>query len=475
MSNVDEGDDALIQLMRADLLPGEGELDIDVGTDLDPLDLSPEDSMPPPTPEELTDIFQEVVGLGEGETLGAMIIVNFPNDLHFVCGCANFDPFGHNEILRDIAFHFFLDKIRAKQSYKARACMMDVLRAADQKAKDQAHNQEAKFRIWKPNLQDNKRLNERNWESAAFEEITDNEGNLKKNLEWPMRLAIKKAEKYVEESQGASASMNGTDHEQTVPPTSGDGLNVDAPFTSSAPVVVVPPSPPIVAPTIIPETIFSRANPGDQRAKRNRPELATPETKMEWFVSEYESPKIQAALGRLDKDRGTQNIEEWAKQFYQKFRDEPENEHYIKLNMDRKTCLNLPYDMVREWEKYSFSEEFEKAMADVFKTRRLTRILAICLPMDRAQSLYKMRNATNSTYGIPWYSQLHVETAYAFDSPEEQKEWLDYLDSRPGPPSSPSMNKKLFRLLYSNLLGLKEIDEFKRWSQPARVPTSDEE
>ena len=99
-----------------------------------------------------------------------------------------------------------------------------------------------------------------------------------------------------------------------------------------------------------------------------------------------------------------------------------------------------------------------------------------CPPhMFRAQSLYKMRNWASPERGMHWYSELHLKTgtAYARDHPENQREWIGFIQSygefpqadetcdgcslaslfglnewsRSTTDGSPTMNKKLFRLL----------------------------
>ncbi|KAL7581412.1 hypothetical protein ACA910_021997 [Epithemia clementina (nom. ined.)] len=455
-------------------LPPDGPLD-----EMSPFDLLP-------TEEQLVSVFDDMSmradmmrGPGGGvEMMGPMILVQYPCDLHFLCGCANFDPFGHNNILRTVAFDFFRDREVKGQPCKPRACIREVLTAASRKAKVYTENDFAIFRIWKPNLEEGApRLNERNWKQAIFEEITGNDGHLKKHLEWPLRKAIEKAQKSVAEEKVdvTNAPQPDTISQQTSddsrPGSVSPVINTTNNENNLAP-QVVPPSPSTPHSVVIPETIYSRAHPEDPRAKRNRCELSSPENKLKEFRFQYESPDIQDALSRMEKDRGDQEVEEWATALYKAFRDDLEDQRCRGLNMDRKKCLELIYDVVREWEKHDYSTEFENDIAKVFKTRNLVRILTPCLAMDRAQALYKMRNATNTSYGIPWYSQLHMENDFAFESEEEQKEWFNYIDKLPGPPPHPSMNKRLFRLLFSDVFGLRKIESFKRWSKPAKVPAT---
>ena len=187
------------------------------------------------------------------------------------------------------------------------------------------------------------------------------------------------------------------------------------------------------------------------------------------YVRRYNAPEILEALERMEKDRGLKNLDDWAKEVYTTLQKDPEDERAKALNKDRRVCLKLLYDLVEEWSNFGYSNEFEQAIDCVFRTRRLVRILTFCLPLDRAKSLYRLRYGTTDIFGMHWYSVYHLEpgTSSARDHPEEQMEWINFIGNYSG---SGTMNRKLFRLLFSDRLALRSNEDVRRWSKPAKVP-----
>ena len=222
--------------------------------------------------------------------------------------------------------------------------------------------------------------------------------------------------------------------------------------------------------TIPQEQIAQFPHPNPKRIKQGPRDLEGVITAVvKEYVRRYNAPEIQEALERLEKYRGLKNLEDWAKEVYTTLQKDPEDERAKAVNKDRRICLKLLYDLVEEWPNFGYSDEFEQAIDCVFRTRRLVRILSFCLPLDRAQSLYRLRHGTTDIFGMPWYSQLHLETdtSYARDHPEEQMEWIKFIGNYSG---SGTMNRKLFRLLFSDRLALRSNEDFWRWSKPAKVP-----
>ncbi|KAL7566892.1 hypothetical protein ACA910_008619 [Epithemia clementina (nom. ined.)] len=176
---------------------------------------------------------------------------------------------------------------------------------------------------------------------------------------------------------------------------------------------------------------------------------------------------------RLYNDLGgtsMQDPEEWAKDLYVEFRNDPNNIRALTLNYDRKVCLNLLYDMVNEWMEHRYSVEFEHAMARVFSVPRMVRILDVFLVMDRAQALYKMKlpspvqHGGMDMIGMHWYSESHVQND-TFDSVEEEVWWKSQLLKQY--PGKATMNKRFYRLLYSPVLKLQQKDPvLARWAKP---------
>ncbi|KAL7580352.1 hypothetical protein ACA910_004381 [Epithemia clementina (nom. ined.)] len=184
------------------------------------------------------------------------------------------------------------------------------------------------------------------------------------------------------------------------------------------------------------------------------------------FVQKYDEPQYQERLNRIYKDRSSHDPEEWAHKLYLTFRDDNSNPRALGLNQDRKACLNLLYDLVNAWEYFQFSSAFEEAMLTIFKPHRMARILGVCLVMDRAQSLYKMVLPAISPkgemiIGMHWFSDLHFQNSNL--SPEEHEEWRKLLEKYSG---TATMNKRLYRLLYSEKLDLRKDPVFAKWSHP---------
>ncbi|KAL7556350.1 hypothetical protein ACA910_006278 [Epithemia clementina (nom. ined.)] len=448
---------------------------------------------------------------------GALIRKTFPNDFHFLCGCANFDPCGHNEMFRQIARDHFRRKITAPTGTygagqcKVRAEVSDVIQLATARAEQASGTKGSRFRIWKPNLEPKKRLNESNWEESCFRDITENVGSLKKNLEWPLRRALEDVRKELQ-TQGHSVGPTPPTvlKAQTAQPLIQSLAQQPMPIASqpmpnrnssaAQPVmsaqksqaVALAPKRPVAAvsaPEMVPNASIPFLIPSESMeaskltvpfpivetsaSKRMKLDPSTPDSVVKQFVNRYNTRVILDALDRLDKDRGSKNIEEWAKEIYTTLKDNPDDERTNKLDMDRKTCLELLYDLVKAWEEYDYSEDFEQAIDCVFKTRRLVRILSVCLPLDRAQSLYYKRiNSNDTNHGMPWYCEFHLKKGnnYARDHPDEHKNWILYIGGYNVPPT---MNKELFRLLFSDRFGLRSNDDFKKWSRPAKVPSKD--
>jgi len=186
------------------------------------------------------------------------------------------------------------------------------------------------------------------------------------------------------------------------------------------------------------------------------------------FVDSFDQDEFQICLARLYHDLRSQEPEVWARKLYLKLRDDPFDPRASTLNQDRKTCLSLLYRLVNEWEAGGFSKEFECGIRQIFKVRRILRILGVCLIMDRCQSLYKMQILGNGSVGMHWFCELHFNEATAADSAhhlttDELLMWKTLLSNYSG---KGTMNKRLYRLLYSKELGLQENELLSRWSKP---------
>ena len=189
------------------------------------------------------------------------------------------------------------------------------------------------------------------------------------------------------------------------------------------------------------------------------------------FVTDYEHADFQARIDRMYSSLGRQDPELWAQSLYLGLRDNPFHETYQTLNRDRWACLNLVYELVNAWEASDDPNRYEEEIANTFQTSRLKRLLYICLVMDRAQSLFKMRVPTSTEYGMHWYCNAHLEegTAYAMEYPEEQRA-LRALQAN-GYQGFATMNRRIFKLLHTERFGLlngEDIESVRlaEWSRP---------
>ena len=251
-----------------------------------------------------------------GDIMGSLIRKSFPNDLHFLCGCANFDPCGHNEVFREVArTHFRQRMTQPSGTYvsgqcKVRAEVTDVIELANRKAEEATGVPGSRFRIWKPNLPPKKRLNESNWEESSFKDITENVGSLKKNLEWPLRRALEDVRKALQSADPiATTNSQHREHATSFPDSS-----IPSPDTVGIPSNARPALNSNENDRVEVEEPFPQYSPS--AVKRPRLDLSPDEVVRE-FVNKYNKQEYMDALDRLDKDRGSKNIEDWAKEVRQ--------------------------------------------------------------------------------------------------------------------------------------------------------------
>ncbi|KAL7568999.1 hypothetical protein ACA910_021290 [Epithemia clementina (nom. ined.)] len=133
-------------------------------------------------------VAEAFVPVPAGLVKGEMIKTIFPSDKNFLVGCSNFYPLNNTD-LWDVLKEHFMTRIESGHIPKSvRTEVAEVLLALDRKAQRESGNPSSRFRIWK--VQPPKaRLNERNWPSLMYKDITSNVGMLKKYLEWPLRKA----------------------------------------------------------------------------------------------------------------------------------------------------------------------------------------------------------------------------------------------------------------------------------------------
>ena len=197
------------------------------------------------------------------------------------------------------------------------------------------------------------------------------------------------------------------------------------------------------------------------------------------FVKEYNHADFQARLNRLYSSSGhsvrsqdAELWEIWARNLYLEFRDNPFQDPHKTLNKDRGACLELLYELVNAWETSADKNRYEEEIANIFQDFRLTRILFVCVLMDRAQSLFKMRISTSTLYGMHWFSKMHLEegTAYAVEYAEDQSSLRAIVTS--GYKGFGTMNRRIFKMLHTDRFGLLNGQDTEsiclaKWSRPA--------
>jgi hypothetical protein len=202
----------------------------------------------------------------------------------------------------------------------------------------------------------------------------------------------------------------------------------------------------------------------------------------------FYGPTIRHALHRLTVAQGSEDMETWARNLYTAIALGTDD-NAVSLNNDRKTILELAYDLVGLWNRVrdQFGEEaannFENEIVDKFKIRNIERILGFGLPMDRANALYGMKIPTGNLYGMHWYCDYHFNNSlpycnydYSQDlTNEEGKVWQTLLHTYPGDPlfgnvypGTGTMNKKLYQLLFCKKFGFQRRHPrtFGLWSKP---------
>lgn len=170
------------------------------------------------------------------------------------------------------------------------------------------------------------------------------------------------------------------------------------------------------------------------------------------FIAVYDSFLFQSCLCRVRSAIGSRNVERWAHDWALRMRNPSPAD--IVLNRDRKTGLALLFVLCNCWKDPLNESVTETTIQKDFKSRRVVNILQLLLPMDRAQALYTMRYPGASEYGMHWVSKKDVSVSEALDK---------LLKTNGG---FPTMNHRLVRLMDSEVLGLSEVEVFRRWMEP---------
>ena len=210
------------------------------------------------------------------------------------------------------------------------------------------------------------------------------------------------------------------------------------------------------------------------------------------YVARFEDSVFQKALQRLqeDKARHSSDSEVWAQAVALAWGNaqDPYHGRAVLLEQDRYVCMSLLYDMVDDWATVGFSPHFALAMRTVFSLRRIVEILAVGLVLTRAQTLYQVILPGSATrdgrplVGTHWFCELHNSTMMGPQTTAEKSPSTSPPVSSitcgatiPNPSRScmkvpGTMDRRLYRLLYSPELGLQRIPAIAQWSQPQAAP-----
>ena len=438
---------------------------------------------------------------------GREIALRFPNDCHFLTSCPGFYPLDKRDferICNDRLQNMYDNDPRSltwcngkkigvrpliypedTQRYSIPWGIMEVLNAHARSTFPE--NANARFRIWKAP----KTLKQIDWEDALFEDVTDNENKVKEYLEG----TIKGYRKNILDEGGGDTNANpiGFDDAPSAPGDShsaaanNDEQNRDTAGAEEEGGSLGHKRSRAGNGDAVPTATAASSSLSPRELLKEAKRIVKTE-----FVDLYDRRVYQDAIDRLYADfneKGNGDYQAWAKQFYCEFRQNDKDEKLKGLNMDRKHCLRLVYDLVEQWndfcETHGQSEQFEQAMLD--SLHRIENILAICLPMDRAQALYKMtkRRDGKGPKGRPWHCKLHAfndeqyneeypledRNPFAHDYPEVKTEFYEYLDQfHYGGSKDAIMDKKLFRVLFCEKLNLLEDEHFRELAMPAPRP-----
>lgn len=175
------------------------------------------------------------------------------------------------------------------------------------------------------------------------------------------------------------------------------------------------------------------------------------------FLAIYDSPQYQAALRRL-RQAATSEIDvwAWAKAWAIRMRNEDMDEQAVAWNQDRGVCLLQLYEIC---DRVSHGVLTEHDVVEGYSGHRVVNVLQYCLPMDRAQALYKMQYPGATKLGMHWIAKQQLT-----------EEWKKILgDGRP------TLNKRILMLINMKGLGLQENKVFRKWTEPTRCDTLGEE
>lgn len=184
------------------------------------------------------------------------------------------------------------------------------------------------------------------------------------------------------------------------------------------------------------------------------------------FREAYDSAGYQLVLHQLRTAQGTDDVDEWAKQWATRMRNAGKRD--LELNECRKTALTLVYQLCDRWRDPEYPIVSDQSLVQEFKGRRFSNILQLTLPMDRAQCLYKMVYPGSRRFGMHWVASQHLDQA---TPSAEATTWKDRIKAVGG---ISTMNRRFLWLMSLDGLELGAVPAFKRWTQPEPAPWFDD-
>lgn len=176
---------------------------------------------------------------------------------------------------------------------------------------------------------------------------------------------------------------------------------------------------------------------------------------MKDILQAYDDPAIQRALGHLSAAVGQDNLQEWAKQWAIRMRQEGDEDRV--LNYDRGTVLLLLQRLVERWRQDDEHTVTDDSIVSEFGRERIANIFRVALIMDKMQCLYKMQYpGESSRYGMHWVAKQHIN-----------ENWTRTLTMLNG---SATMNNKYVALLEHYALELHDMPFIVDCLQPQERP-----
>jgi hypothetical protein len=193
------------------------------------------------------------------------------------------------------------------------------------------------------------------------------------------------------------------------------------------------------------------------------------------FEQVYDSAPFQRTLRTIRVAQGIAPVDEWAKDWSIRMRREAAAD--VELNECRRTAVTFVYELCNRWKDEECEDVTDESLVKDFKGHRLTNILQLVLPMDRAQALYKMIYPGKTAYGMHWVSEAHAglpvdlddnttSTTTGSETSTTTTTWGELVRAEGG---VYTMNKRYLWLVSLPGLGLQQSAAFRSWTTPTKT------